>query len=252
MSRFSIRPMHAMIPEQHTKTYCFNLAYKSYSSIFGIHSVCVNKPFFQSVQRLRFRFLLTCSMSDFNTYMTRFDYSGIIDFIRQNGTLVKYRRGEPFSLTGSSCKTMGYIRKGAFIYSAHDSRGEHHVVGYAFENSFVGDYGAFRLKEISGVDIVALCESEVYLITYETLERLITENSSYFLHITELLYSEIYQRFVDTYTRTPEERYIKILQCNPHIFKRTTAKDLASYLQITPETLSRIRRKLKKSNKNLF
>lgn len=187
-------------------------------------------------------------MSDFNTYITRFDYSWIIDFMVENGTLVKYCRNEPFCLIGNLCKTMGLVRKGAFIYSAQDTEGGRHVVGYAFENSFVGDYGAFRLKEISSVDITSLCESEVYLITYEAFNRFIaenTENRAHFLHITEILYSEVYQRFIATYIRTPEERYIEIAHRCPDILSRTTAKDLASYLQITPETMSRIRRKLK-------
>lgn len=188
-------------------------------------------------------------MSNFNQYITRFDYSWIIDFIRQNGALVKYRRGEPFCLAGECCKTMGFIHKGAFIYSAVNTGGERRVVGYALENSFVGDYGAFRLKETSGTDIISLCESEVYLITYEALNRFITEsaeNRERFLHITELMYSEIYERFVSTYIRTPEERYREILHRCPDIHNRITSKDLASYLQIAPETLSRIRRKQKK------
>lgn len=187
-------------------------------------------------------------MSHFNNYITQYDYSWFIDFMVQHGTLVQYRKNEMFSSVGESCKTMGYIRKGAFMYCAYNSLGERHVVGYAFENSFVGDYAAFRLKKPSTIDIIALCESEVYLITYDAISEFISanrENREHYNHIIELMYSEIYERFVSNYIKTPEERYAEILHRCPDIFNHTTAKDLASYLQIAPETLSRIRRKLK-------
>lgn len=187
-------------------------------------------------------------MSGFNHYITQFDYSWIIDFMAQNGTLMQYRRGEMFCLAGQPCKTLGFIRKGAFIYSAQNRKGDRHVVGYAFENSFVCDYAAFRLKEPANVDIAALMDSDVYLVTYDHLNRFITENTENrdrFLRITEILYSDIYQLHLASYTHTAEERYAEVLHRCPEIFNHTTAKDLASYLHITPETLSRIRKKLK-------
>ena len=184
-------------------------------------------------------------MSHFNNYITQYDYSWLIDFMVQHGTLVQYRKNEAFSSVGEPCKIMGFIRKGAFMYCAYDSMGERHVVGYAFENSFVGDYDAFKLKKTSDIEITSLCESEVYIITYKALDQFITANTKNrenYLRIIELMYSEVYERFVSNYTKTPEEGYTEILHRCPDIFNHTTAKDLASYLQIAPETLSRIRR----------
>lgn len=187
-------------------------------------------------------------MSHFNNYISQYDYSWFIDFMVQHGTLVQFRKNEAFCAVGIPCKTMGFIRKGAFMYCANDRQGERHVVGYAFEDSFVGNYGAFRLKQTSAIDITALCESEVYLVTYEALNRFITAdagNREHYLRIIELMFSEVYERYVSTYIKTPEERYTEILHRCPEIFNYITAKDFASYLQIAPETLSRIRRKLK-------
>lgn len=188
------------------------------------------------------------AVADFNTYITQFDYSWLIDFMEQNGTLVQYRRNEPFCVAGKSCKALGYIRSGAFVYAAYDTEANRHVVGYAFENSFVGDYATFRLKGPANVDINALYDSEVYVLTIEKFNQFITQHPDIreqLLRITEILYSEIYRRLIAAYTRTAEERYTEIQHRCPDIFHHTTAKDLASYLQITPETLSRIRRKMK-------
>lgn len=187
-------------------------------------------------------------MSHFNTYITQYDYSWFFDLFVQNGALMQYRRNESFCFAGQPCKVLGFIKSGGFIYSAHNAEGSRYVTGYAFENSFVGDYAAFRLRESSSVDITALRDSEVYLLTNYTLNQLVaesTENRDQLLHVTEILYSEIYQRFITGYTLTPEEHYAEILHRCPDIFHHTTIKDLASYLQVTPETLSRIRRKLK-------
>ena len=187
-------------------------------------------------------------MPNFNIYITQYDYSWFIDFMVQNGTLVQYRKNEAFCSVGKLCKTLGFIRKGAFIYTAPDTEARRHVVGYAFENSFVGDYAAFRLREPANVTITALYDSEVITISNDELEAYLSkfpENQRPFLRITEILFSEIYQRFVATYTRSTEERYLEILQRCPDILQHTTAKHLASYLHVTPETLSRLRKKLK-------
>ncbi|KAB4998746.1 Crp/Fnr family transcriptional regulator, partial [Bacteroides thetaiotaomicron] len=60
----------------------------------------------------------------------------------------------------------------------------------------------------------------------------------------ETLLWEIYDRMISMYSLTPEERYLDIINRCPDLLKLITLKELASYLLIRPETLSRIRRKV--------
>ena len=60
----------------------------------------------------------------------------------------------------------------------------------------------------------------------------------------ETLLWEVYDRMISMYSLTPEERYLEIINRCPDLLKLITLKELASYLLIRPETLSRIRRKV--------
>ncbi|MCH5243203.1 MAG: hypothetical protein J1F67_12440 [Muribaculaceae bacterium] len=59
------------------------------------------------------------------------------------------------------------------------------------------------------------------------------------------MFYTIYDRMIDLYTKTPKERYEKMLERCPQMFEIFSLKDIASFLNITPIYLSRIRKKLK-------
>ena len=70
------------------------------------------------------------------------------------------------------------------------------------------------------------------------------ENQRLSRSIAETLLWEVYDRMIAMYSMTPEERYIEILDRCPALLNLISLKELASYLMICPETLSRLRRKL--------
>lgn len=186
-------------------------------------------------------------MEDFNKYTSHINYSPLVEWALQHGKLVRYKKGEYFLRQGESCKTMGYVTSGSFRYCCTNSKGECPIVGYTFEDSFVGNYAAFQLQDRSNVDIQALCDSEVYIVTYPQLTSFYdstAENQKLGKHIAETLLWEVYDRMISMYSQTPEERYMEILQRCPQLLNLITLKELASYLLVRPETLSRIRRKV--------
>lgn len=112
---------------------------------------------------------------------------------------------------------------------------------------FVGNYPAFQLEDQSNVDIQALCDSSVYMVTHQQLADFYETNNEHQKlgrRIAETLLWEVYDRMISMYSLTPEERYIDIITRCPDLLKLITLKELASYLLIRPETLSRIRRKV--------
>lgn len=68
--------------------------------------------------------------------------------------------------------------------------------------------------------------------------------------IAEELFVEMYGRLLQFYCDTPEQRYIKLLQRCPNLPQYITLKEIASYLGVTPETISKIRRKLRHKSKS--
>ena len=104
-------------------------------------------------------------MEDFNKYTSHINYSPIVDFVLQQGKQTYYKKGDYFSRQGEVCKTMGFVSSGSFRYCCTNSVGESSIVGYTFDHSFVGNYPAFQLQDKSNVDIQALCDCSVYVLS---------------------------------------------------------------------------------------
>lgn len=187
-------------------------------------------------------------MEDFNKYTSHINYSPIVDFVLQQGKEISYKKkGEYFVRQGEICKIMGFVVSGSFRYCCTNSSGESSIVGYTFDHSFVGNYPAFQLQDKSNVDIQALCDCSVYVISHTQLADFYDINNDHQKlgrRIAETLLWEIYDRMISMYSLTPEERYLDIINRCPDLLKLITLKELASYLLIRPETLSRIRRKV--------
>mgnify|MGYP000000711968 FL=1 len=186
-------------------------------------------------------------MEDFNKYTSHINYSPIVDFTLQQGKETFYKKGEYFVRQGEACKIMGFVVSGSFRYCCVNSLGENSIVGYTFDHSFVGNYPAFQLQDQSNVDIQALCDCTVYVINHSQLADFYDINNDHQKlgrRIAETLLWEIYDRMISMYSLTPEERYLDIINRCPDLLKLITLKELASYLLIRPETLSRIRRKV--------
>lgn len=189
-------------------------------------------------------------MSDFNKYIHVSDYSWLIDFIVQNGTQKEYARNELFSRINQVSPEIGYVQQGAFRYKAFSSDGTEHIIGYAFANSFVCDYASLRLQQPSLVEIESMMNSVVIMLDFRSLNDFFNSNSDTLKKsrsVIEILYAELYERYTHSYTKTQEERYLELVTRNPEILNLITLKELASYLDIRPETLSRIRKNIKKA-----
>ena len=92
------------------------------------------------------------------------------------------------------------------------------------------------------VSIVAMGNSEVYIIDGKKLFSVIDNQT--IGHIYERLFEQIYSQYLDTYRMTTRERYKCLLMRCPEIVQSINLKDIASYLKVTPTTISNIRREI--------
>ncbi|MCC8199498.1 MAG: Crp/Fnr family transcriptional regulator [Tannerellaceae bacterium] len=185
-------------------------------------------------------------MKEFNTYVSRLDYTSLREWMQQEGEKVSYGKGAFFVEPDQMNRYIGYVEEGAFRYSCIDREGKNRIVGYAFRKEFVGNYAAFREQQTSPVGIQALGNSTVYRVTHHQVEQFFTatpENQYLGRRIAELLLAEVYDRLLTMYITTPEEQYREILSRCPEVLTLVSLKEIASFLRITPETLSRIRKK---------
>jgi hypothetical protein len=63
------------------------------------------------------------------------------------------------------------------------------------------------------------------------------------------MYASLFNKLVEAKLRTPEEKYLHLLDNEPQIFQRVSLQHIAAYLEIEPQSLSRLRKRLLKSDK---
>ncbi len=166
-------------------------------------------------------------------------------FFKENGKILEIKKDDYFFRQDELFLLAGYIDKGAFRYFTYTSGGKQQIIGYSFQDDFVTDYGSLQNQTKTVAYAQAIEDSIVYTITLKEL-NLYYENCGSHLRsrIAEVLFADIYSRLISFYCNTPEERYIKLIKENPGILNLVSLKEIASFIGITPETLSRIRKNI--------
>ena len=185
-------------------------------------------------------------MGQFNEYMERLDFSVFKKIFIEKGRIRRYKKNEYFLNKGDKHSYIGFILDGTFRYTCIDNNGNEHVVAYNFSNEPLGNYSAFQKKEYALLDIQAVTDSAVYLLSHSDVNEFYSSNMEAQqqgrILAEELLYVA-WNNIISAYRATPEERYKELLQRCPDLPNLITLKELASYIMVTPETLSRIRKK---------
>ena len=186
-------------------------------------------------------------MIGFNTYIEGLDLSELKAHCVNHGRLTQYAKGDYFVKAGEKSRFIGFVDCGYFNYKVHNfSEGKGYITGFAFEGEFVGDYPNCLSGKTSEVAIVAGTSCKVYQLAGEGLSKLLDTNDKrdLKLSISDHLFSQIYTQYLDTYRVTTRERYKRLLLRCPEIVQSITLKDIASYLKVTPTTISNIRREI--------
>lgn len=120
------------------------------------------------------------------------------------------------------------------------------TVHFSAEQESITTIDSFIQRKKSKYNIEALEDLEVLKITHTDLENLFESNPKFerfgrlFL---QQIYIDLVERIDDLQLHTAQERYQKLLEKKPYLFKRVSSKHIASFLGMTAETFSRIRAK---------
>lgn len=163
---------------------------------------------------------------------------------------IRVKKKEHFQMQGISSKYMGYVTDGKFRYYKIDAEGNERTLWLNKSFPFVGDYHSFLQKTNAELSIQALGDYDILLFTYDKTMELFDMNVD-----TQKFRSTLAERSMfgwrnialSLHFDTAEERYLKLVSEYPAIEKEIPLKYIASCLGISPETLSRIRRKYEKN-----
>ena len=186
-------------------------------------------------------------MLNFNEYMNEIDYSVFKKLFLEKGKLIEFKKKDYFVRQNEPCKYVGLVQSGILKYTRIDNDGNESIVEYSFTEDFVCDYPSFIKHSGSLTNIQTITDCSVYVISRQELNDYFETNMDtqrFGRLATEELYIEIYKRLLSFYSETPEQRYISLLKRCPNLPQYITLKEIASFLGVTPETVSHIRRKL--------
>lgn len=162
-----------------------------------------------------------------------------------------YRKRQYILQEGDVCKQMNFVVRGCLRMFAIDNKGNTHILQFAAENWWITDISSFYERKNSKLNIDALEDTMVLQISFENLTSLYNEAPKFnriFRVLIENSHVALQKRLLQNISSTAEERYLSFIQTYPQLSNRIPQTQIASYLGITPEFISRIRNnQLKKS-----
>lgn len=171
--------------------------------------------------------------------------------IKKSCFIREYKKDEFLLQSNEHCRHTFFVEKGLLRQYAIDSKGKEHILQFAPECWFVTDKESVYFNEPSQYFIQALENSRIAFID-EVFIRTLEERSPKFKDFNNLLLNNqirvLQNRVTMLMSQTAEERYLQFIKTYPDIILRVPQVMVASYLGITPESLSRVRRELARKN----
>ena len=200
------------------------------------------------------------------------DLQVLRDFCEREGETVVYRKGDQLEREGDPARWFAFVTEGCFKYVKYgisddkapikrepsSSLGmaereearpkvKEHITWFSFEGEFAGDYPNCLDGRPSQTTIKAMMPSRMLRVSGEQLMdffRQDAEKMELRSIIAEHLLSQARACYLDLHRATARERYELLLQRCPGIVEHLALQDLASFLCITPQMLSKIRKNI--------
>lgn len=148
---------------------------------------------------------------------------------------------------GECCHSKAYLNKGCARNFVLDEQGHERILFFAFDDWWLGDFDSYYSGKPGTNYIQMLEDSELLVISKENFQKAEQEisklNQWYSFKMLRSA-SASRNRIEEMKTLSAEERYLKLIEKQPHVFQRIPLQHIASYLNIEPQSLSRMRNRL--------
>ena len=169
------------------------------------------------------------------------------EVIKQYLTPKKLRKKQYLLQEGDICKHIAFVEKGALKAYVVDDAGAESIIQFALEGWVISDLYSFLTGEPATYNIDALENAELVLISKSAHEELLKKIPKYETYIRLQItgaYIALQKRLTSIISLPLEERYKNFLAVYPNIAQRVPQHMIASYMGLTPETLSRVRSRM--------
>jgi CRP-like cAMP-binding protein len=157
-----------------------------------------------------------------------------------------FKKGDHLLQAGGVCRYIIFIETGLVRYYIN-SDGEEHTTYFNKEGEFVCDYMSFLPQGPSYVNIQALEDTTIFVISFNDIQQFYkeVEHGERFGRLgIEQVFVSVINQIKSLYTDPPEVRYSQFLSNFPDIGQRIPQYYIASYVGIKPQSLSRIRKRI--------
>lgn len=172
------------------------------------------------------------------------------NFILYKSQLIKLQRKEIVCKQGEVCNLKIFVAKGLLRNYSVSEDGNEHILQFVNEMSWTTDPESFYNNSPSKLNIEAMESSEIFAFNFEDFAELreqIPELNIFVENILTRKSMEIHKRLLMNISSSPEEKYLDFINTYPDIFNRVPLHMVASYLGLSRETLSRVRRNILKT-----
>lgn len=166
----------------------------------------------------------------------------------------KAKKGQFLVHEGAVSRCTNFVTEGSVRTYFVDLDGQEHIIQFAIEGWWISDLNSFIMQVPATFNVQAIEDSSVLELSFESLEILyerIPKLERYFRIITQRAFVGFQQRVVQNISMTATDRYLAFQQKYPKIELRIPQKLVASYLGISAEFLSKVKKRLRDGNSNL-
>lgn len=167
----------------------------------------------------------------------------------------KVKKGQFLVYEGTVSRCTNFVNKGSVRTYFIAPNGQEHIVQFAIEGWWISDLNSFIMQSPATFNVQAIEDCVILELPFESLDTLyekIPKLERYFRIVTQRAFVAFQQRVVQNISMDAEDRYLAFQQKYPKIELRIPQKWVASYLGISAEFLSKIKKRLKEkgSKKN--
>ena len=168
-----------------------------------------------------------------------------IDFIDSKFEKISLIKGDVLLSSDTHVTNQYYVFSGCLRSFFVNSLGKNHTTQFAVKDWWISDYISFFTEEKSVMTIECLQDAEIYRLSRKDMNSLceeIPKIETFFRNKMEKAFASFQKRILEYLSLTAKERYIKFITTYPEIEQCVKNYHIASYLGITTESLSRIRK----------
>ncbi|MEZ4799283.1 MAG: Crp/Fnr family transcriptional regulator [Flavobacteriales bacterium] len=173
--------------------------------------------------------------------------------ISQKITVKKFKKRDIIAQAGEVHQYQSYINSGCIRMFFSDEKGHEHVVQLGFEDWWTGDMMSFVTGQPADYTIEALEDTELFMFDRCDMEWLyanVPKLERSFRILVQNALVALQHRMIANMSRSAEQRYLELIHKFPQLELRVAQHHIASYLGITPEALSRIKKNILNKEKS--